>query len=162
VAFILSDERGADVLGAFARYRAYVRREGDRFPPGALSLVNSEWYFNPEDHRSPHDAWLQMASLREVAEGSRQKTRHLTCSIELLGAYHDVRLCFDYPRVFRYQCSAVNVSRGHADWRFDEFRVSESGHLLHEIEWHSQGETARWLIEASDVTYRWEALERAT
>ena len=39
-----------------------------------------------------------------------------------------------------------------ADWRYDEFRLSPAGHVLHEIEWAGAPSVeARWLIEASDV-----------
>ena len=44
---------------------------------------------------------------------------------------------------------------GHQDWRYDEFRVTDQGHVLHEIEWNGFLETGRWLIEASDVIHSW-------
>jgi hypothetical protein len=71
----------------------------------------------------------------------------LTFSIELLGAYHDLRLRLSYPRVFGYQLLGDAVAQGHSDWRYDEFRVSNNGHLLHEIEWWGHEATSRWLIE---------------
>jgi len=37
-------------------------------------------------------------------------------------------------------------------WRYDEFRLSENGHLLQEIEWATG---SRWLIEANDVEFNW-------
>jgi len=158
VAFILSDERDADPVGAFDRYRAYMDREEARFPARALSLIKSDWYFNPEDHRCPHDAWLEVATMREPASGARHEIRHLTFSIELLGAYHDLRLRLSYPRVFGYQFLGDAVAQGHSDWRYDEFRVSNNGHLLHEIEWWGHEATSRWLIEADDVVFEVETL----
>jgi len=44
---------------------------------------------------------------------------------------------------------------GHDDWRYDEFRLADEGHLIHEIEWWGRGEVARWVIEASDVQFSW-------
>ena len=47
----------------------------------------------------------------------------------------------------------------HGNWRYDEFRVSELGHLLHEIEWAgargAQRRSFSWLIEADDIDFRW-------
>jgi hypothetical protein len=45
----------------------------------------------------------------------------------------------------------------HGDWRYDEFRLSERGHLIHEIEW-AYGVECRafsWIIEADDIDFRW-------
>ena len=43
------------------------------------------------------------------------------------------------------------------DWRYDEFRLSERGHLIHEIEWapQVQGKPLSWIIEADDIDFRW-------
>ena len=35
--------------------------------------------------------------------------------------------------------------------RFDEFRLSASGHVIHEIEWCGARDTTRWLIESSNI-----------
>ena len=48
-----------------------------------------------------------------------------------------------------------NGTLGHRDWLYDEFRLGDDGHILHEIEWSGPHETARWLIEASDVEFTW-------
>ncbi len=42
------------------------------------------------------------------------------------------------------------------DWLYDEFRLSDNGHLLHEIEWADGG---RWLIEADDIEFDWRPFE---
>lgn len=82
--------------------------------------------------------------------------RSTAIRIRLLGAYHDGVIELFYPEVVRYQLNARDVSAGHRDWRYDEFRLSDSGHVIHEIEWASVGESARWLIEARDVHFSWE------
>ncbi len=159
--FILADQRGADIREAFRRYRHYLETERHRFPAGALALATSEWYFNPEDHRSPHDAWLQHIVVQETGRGERQQHRAAGLSIQLLSAYHDLVLSFTYGRVFGYALDAQEVEGGHFDWRCDEFRVNERGHLLHEIEWSGMREGARWLIEADDVALEWSACARS-
>jgi hypothetical protein len=146
------DGRDDDVVGAFKRYRDYVESVRNTFPPSAYVLATSEWYFNPEDHRSPHDAWLETLHLTEPSSGERQEIRTLSLDIRLLGAYHDGFIELRYPRVFGYRLNLDTGERGHGDWRYDEFRVSARGHLVHEIEWRGGD---RWLIEASDLQLTW-------
>ena len=42
-----------------------------------------------------------------------------------------------------------------ADWRFDEFRLSDRGNLVHVIEWYHLAEVAQWIIESDDVVFSW-------
>src|SRR5262249_9383676 len=123
-----------------------------RFPASAYALVSSDWYFNSTAHRCPHDARLLDL---HVAEHEESDESTASIQISLQSAYQDGRIVLRYPRVFRYSLDFSDASLGHSDWRYDEFRVAESGHLLHEIEWWRMQETARWLIEAEDVHYEW-------
>jgi hypothetical protein len=53
---------------------------------------------------------------------------------------------------------ALNINRcngGHRDWRYDELRVSGQGTLIHEIEWSDAHAIGSWIIEASDLEFRW-------
>ncbi len=75
--------------------------------------------------------------------------------IRLLAAYCDGHIEFDYREVFNFQLSYFGQSYGHQDWRYDEFRVTDNGHVVHEIEWCGAIDTGRWLIEAADVDYAW-------
>jgi hypothetical protein len=152
MAFYLARERDEDVAGAYVRYQEYLRQHQDRFPPGGYALATAEWYQDPNDHRSPHDGWLNRITISEPASGDRQEERITSIRVELLGAYHDGIVVFNYSRVFRYSLRDVRSIHGHQGWRYDEFRVSDDGFLLHEIEW-SNG--ANWLIEASDVEFLW-------
>ena len=160
MAFILGEQRDADVLGAFQRYRQYLEQERHRFPPGGLALATSDWYFNLEDHRCPHDAWLQHLVIQESGSGERHQHRTVALAVQLLGAYHDLVLTFTYAGVHRYALDARQVREGHCDWRYDEFRVTPDNRLLHEVEWRGPGENARWLIEADDVVLEWGAIAR--
>jgi hypothetical protein len=155
MSFILSDQRYDDIVAAFERYGVYLRSVADRFPPSALELASSEWYWNFDDHRCPHDAWLESAVIGEPARGERQETRTVSLTVRLLGAYHDGHIEFVYPRVYRYELALTDGERGHCDWWYDEFRLSPKGHLLHEIEWCGARRTGRWIIEASDAMFRW-------
>jgi hypothetical protein len=156
MAFILAaDGRLDDVVGAFRRYQEYLQSLRDVFPPSAYALATSDWYFNFKDHRCPHDAWLETLSLSEPSFGERSEKRSLCLNVRLLGAYHDGYIELHYPQVFRYALNVSDGERGHRDWRYDELRVSDQGHLVHEIEWRCLGEIGVWVIEASDLEFRW-------
>lgn len=155
MAFILAND-GRDAA-AFLRYRDYLASVKAAFPPSAYALATSDWYGDFKDHRCPHDAWLEELSLTEPASGPRNTGRTLSLRLRLLGAYHDGHIELVYPQVFRYSLDLKAGNTGHGDWRYDELRLSEDGHLIHEIEWwdFEPTPTARWIIEASDVEYRW-------
>ena len=157
MSFILLAQRDLDCASAFANYRSYLGAARQGFPSGAYALASSDWYFDPRDHRCPHDAWLESVTCSELATGQRHELRGTTIRIRLLGAYHDGFIEFVYPQVFRYSFSSPSSSRGLGDWRFDEFRISPNGQLIHEIEWAGfPGEDgSRWIIESSDAEYRW-------
>jgi len=74
-----------------------------------------------------------------------------------VGAYHDGFIEFIYPQVFSYSMVSPSSTRGLGDWRSDEFRVSPLGHVIHEIEWagFESNKASRWIIEASDIEFRW-------
>lgn len=159
--FILAAQRDgspAEMIANFKRYQAFLEGSRSRFPPGAHALATSAWYYNFEDHRCPHDAWLEAATIRESVVGEPGERRTVALEIRLLDAYHDGHISFHYPQVFAYRHDAWDSGQAHQDWRYDEFRLSDPGHVLHEIEWAGRGATSRWLIEASDVHMTWEPL----
>jgi hypothetical protein len=154
--FLLStDGFDADGLGHYQRYKAYLRSVQAVFPPSAFALAFSDWYHDYSDHRCPHDSWLESVTVREPATGERQEERTLSIAVRLLGAYHDGHIELLYPRVFSYRLDTWQGEAGHCDWRYDELRLSERGTLIHEIEWCHMRDTGRWLIEASDLEFRW-------
>jgi len=158
MAFILSAQRNGPaerVNKAFRRYAEYVEANTSRFPPGALELATSSWYFDASDHRCPHDAWVESLEISEFGERGRQDVRNVEFRVTLLGAYRDGRITLHYPRVYGYEMRFSGGNRGHRDWRYDDFRVSEAGRLVHEIEWAGPTETGRWLIDALDVEFIW-------
>lgn len=155
--FILAAERDGseDVTHQFRAYLEYLEENQRRFPPSAFDLATSSWYYDHRDHRCPHDAWLRELRIEEPASGERLEQRTVALRVLLLGAYHDGHIELYYPRVFRYDLTLEDGKDGHRDWRYDEFRLSDDGHLLHEIEWAGPTTTGRWLVEASDVQFSW-------
>jgi hypothetical protein len=156
MAFILSsDKRDEDVVSAFNNYRDYVHKLKTTFPPSAYKLAVSDWYHNFNDHKCPHDAWLEEFSIIEPSEGERSESRKTELRVKLLGACHDGYIELRYRNVATFKIDAFNVKTGHGDWRYDEFRLSNTGLLIHEIEWSSNVDTSNWLIEAEDIEYEW-------
>ena len=153
--YILADQRDNDVAGAFKRYRAYLQTVRARFPSTAFALSTSDWYFNFGDHRCPHDAHLEWLKIEESRIDKESNLRAVSIAVRLLGAYDDGAIELRYPTVYAYQLRFLGDECGLWDWRYDEFRLSEGGHLVHEIEWCRLSETGRWVIEASDVEFRW-------
>lgn len=159
--FILAAERGSanEVTKNFRAYGKYVADNRGRFPPSAYALATSDWYYDPGDHRCPHDAWLEEVRIEEPAAGERLEQRTVAVRVRLLGAYHDGQIELYYPRVYRYQLELAAAERGHGDWRYDEFRLTDGGHLIHEIEWAVDHNAGRWVIEASDMEFVWRSGE---
>ncbi len=158
MSFILSAQRKPEtILSAFEQYRAYLASIAASVPSGAYALATSEWYFDPRDHRCPHDAWLESITVAEGRLEDRSDQRMTTIRVRLLGAYHDGFIELVYSPVIRYSLNNPSSMRGLGDWLYDEFRVAPAGHLIHEIEWagFSPGEGSRWIIEASDVEFQW-------
>lgn len=143
------------------RWREYeqrLQRIKKRLSPSVQEFALADWHYNPEDHRCPHDAWLEQLTLRELGSEENVQDRHLEIEIRLLGAYHDGHIellyrdvesyCFDQPhRKDRWHTTV----KGHRDWLVDEVDLSH-GNVLHAIEW-SDG--AYWAIECKSFYYKW-------
>jgi hypothetical protein len=156
--FILSEQRGQDVDEAFRLYKDYLQLNEGLFPKSAYALATSEWYWDFTISGCPHDGWLKSLTINEPATGTRQENRTVEIKIELLSPYHDGVIEFHYPKVFGYRFNALDLEMGHRDWRYDEFRIDDSGNLIHEIEWFGPEATAKSWIVATDVIYKWTPL----
>jgi hypothetical protein len=155
MAYYLSREREQDVMAAYRRYQQYLQEHSSEFPPGALALGTSEWYQNPNDHRCPHDGRLDTLFVSEITNQDQKHT--ITMRVRLVAAYHDGFIEFTYPQVFAYRLESESSEKRPVDWLYDEFRLAENGHLIHEIEWASgsSDQIFRWTIEASDIQCHW-------
>src|SRR5262245_38438131 len=114
--YILAAQRDLDRDGSGPRYREYLQQNAARFPPKAFALATSDWYFDPADHRCPHDAWLERFDLSEPSAGRRHEIRSVSLTVTLLGAYHDGIIQLRYPRVYQYKIEAGSIASGHTDW----------------------------------------------
>ena len=104
---------------------------------------------------------LKSVLFNEPSCGERSEDRTVAIRVRLLGAYHDGHIELVYPHVFQYNLYLQDAAHGHRDWRYDEFRLSGAGHLVHEIEWSGPANVGRWLIEASDFIYTWHTSTRS-
>jgi hypothetical protein len=112
--------------------------------------IRSAWYAFPEDHRCPHDAWLECVTITEIASGDRHEKRELEIQMRLLGAYHDGTIEFTYKRVTSYSLQALRASRGHGDWLRDEVEERD-GSILHTVLLAN----GKIQIEAREIEYKW-------
>jgi hypothetical protein len=153
MAFYLSKERNEDVVGAYRRYQQYLIDHEKAFPPGAYALGTEEWWQLPSDSRSPHDARLEEFSIVENG-GADRNERSTAIRMTLMGS---VTIKLYYPRVFKFDLQTATCLQGLGDWLYDEFTVSNDGHMIHEIEWagFGKGEGSRWIVEASDIEVQW-------
>jgi len=147
--FILNAQRSKDCLAAFRRYAKYLESVQDKFPNSAYQLGTADWYFDSGNPKCPHDGHLVSVTIAEQPLNGRNRT--ISIRTVLQGAHNGSRMEFFYPRVFQYRFDFTGTHPSHSDWRYDEFRLSERGNVLHEIEWCHASDTARWIIEASDV-----------
>jgi len=153
--YILANERNNDVTSAFANYRKYLAAHKEKFSDSAFKLASSEWWYDFTNHKCPHDSWLERALIIEPSEGERNEKRTTEVKVMLLAAFHDGYIELTYKNVASMNLDSSNVKQGHKNWRYDEFRYTNSGLFVHEIEWSAIEETANWKIEAEEIEYSW-------
>lgn len=73
----------------------------------------------------------------------------------MLGAYHDGRTRLRYKNVHGARISLSDARGGPTEIYRDEIRLSDTGLVLHEIEFLA-GDS--WLIECEDMDQQWEEL----
>jgi len=156
MAFLLGGGgRGGARFEAYAEYLESIR---DRLPESAYAFAAAPWHYDFSDPRCPHDSWVESLTVSEPSSGERRQQRSVEIAVRLLGAYHDGHILLTYKSVRGYLLNSLHDSHGagHGDWLTDEIRLSDSGLVLHEVEFSRGG---RWVIECKDVAYEWEQAE---
>lgn len=169
MAFILSTDTPegseddlASLNSRFVAYLKYLRSVRDKLPPSAYEFAVADCHYDPSSHECPHDSWVESLTISEPFSGDTREYRGIEISLRLLGAYHDGHIELTYQDVKSYSLETPAEFRmpphnvGHGDWLTDEIRLSQGGHVIHEIEF-SRG--SRWIIECVDILYRWQAFE---
>ena len=116
--------------------------------------ISFDWYHLAEDHRSPHDAWVECITISEPSSGDRHQNRGLEIHVQLIGAYHDGTIEFTYKRVHHYSIQAMRDTAGHGDWLEDGVDVRRHDTLLHRVTLTNGG----FEIEAEGIEYMWTPL----
>ena len=149
--FLLSADRADASRDCLAEYRAYLAENAHRFPRGAYRLAKAPWYTEPLHFRCPHGARLGSWTYASDGDGTPGGLRILLHSADLRG-----RIIFLYKDVYARRMHIFD-GRGVRDtrWRFDELRVTDDGHVLHEIEWNEPAGVGTLLIEAADVEFHY-------
>jgi hypothetical protein len=98
---------------------------------------------------------VSLSRFIEPSSGERRQVRTLCLTVRLFGAYHDGFIELRDPRVFTYRLDVEDGDSDHHDWRYDEFRLSNRGNVIHEIEWSGLHDVGTWFVEASEVELAW-------
>ncbi len=141
-------------------YQKYLKSNKEKIPSSAYDFATAEWHYNTMDARCLHDSWLEEYRFGEVSESQGKfKLKSTKMYLKLLGAYHNGYLKIHYKNLKEYSLKsnrdffAPVDFKGfvHHDLLHDEVRLSESGFVIHEIEWVN----ANWIIECEDIFYEW-------
>lgn len=157
---IWSPQEAEACFGAYSQYLESIKNS---IPASAFEFAVATWHYQHDDHRCPHDGWVEHVKIWESASGDRKQHRKIQIDLRLLGAFHDGCLDLSYKNVGSYRLDAPprgeprrSAHVGHGDWLIDEIRLSDNGLVLHEILFRSRG---RWLIEAADISSEWKPFE---
>lgn len=67
----------------------------NQLTPAACNFASAPWHYDFNDHRAPHDGWVEETVIGEAASGERKEHRSLEIVIKLFGAYHDCQAGVD-------------------------------------------------------------------
>jgi hypothetical protein len=160
---ILTDAWGSErdeAHAAWVRHEAHIATIRAQLPPGALAFAEAPWHYDHEDHRCPHDAWVEHVLVSEPAGGSRRNRRRIDIEVRLLGAYHDGYLVLRYRNVVAYRVEQPNHAQdrlyrrwvGHGDWLTDDIGLSVDGFVTHDVVFQWGG---TWRIECEELAHEW-------
>jgi len=141
------------MMDAHARYFQYVETNRARFPSSAYELAAARWRHDFNDHRALRDSWVESVKVcNESLLGGEDGNNFL--ELVTLGAYHDGRIRIRYKGIQSVSFGISDALGGPEIYR-DEIRLSESGLVLHEIEFLGR---ENWLIECEDMEQHWEPI----
>jgi hypothetical protein len=152
MAFILSAQRDKgsfeELRANWERYRDHLKAAEGWFPPSAFRLATSDWWYAFDRAEAPHDSRLLALRVRDIGAESYEGNSPSAIEVTLHSAYGGI-IHLRYPTVYRYSLEMpAGVDGVHDDWRYDEFHATESGRVVHTIEW-ARGTV--WQIEASEL-----------
>jgi hypothetical protein len=155
--FLIHSADYKELADARRRYTDYLRSVRADMPPEVFEFATASWHYDPADHRSLHDSWVEAVAVRESLRGANDDAAILSIELRLLAPYHDGLTTLLYEDVSRYEMSlrmgsapSADGGGGHGDWLVDEVRLVGDKRVLHEIEFSSG---ARWIIECGTLVH---------
>lgn len=148
----------------FSDYCEYLASIKDKLSENVFNFAIADWHYNPDDHRCPHDAWLESLNISEVRDIENPRNNEdIQIDIVLLGAYHDGRIHLSYKGVTYYNLGKAPLvgkqaevfgkpAATHGDWIIDEISLSEENLVVHTIAFSNEVE---WVIQCKDFEYQW-------
>src|SRR5437868_6996619 len=108
VAFILNTMHNStitadEVKASYARYYEYLDSIKDKLPASTYDFARADWHYDSNDPRSPHDAWVDTVTVRELSPEKKAQEREIEIHVRLLGAYHNGHIELLYKKVVSYQ-----------------------------------------------------------
>lgn len=137
---------------AHCRYAEYLDRHRSKFPPAAFGYASAEWQENFNDCRAPHDSWVSEVKFVDRPLPGAGADRRTDLEIVLLGAFHDGHLHLRYTEVQSFHLTSTTAALGAIEVYRDEVRLSDNGHVVHEIEFLG---AENWLVECKDMEWAW-------
>lgn len=136
--------------------RAYLASISEGLTANVKAFALQDWYYDPNDHRCPHDSWLEQLTVDESAKGERKEKRCIAIRLRLLAPYHDGEILFTYENVRRYDFDALADFKsppygvGHGDFLQDEIRLLHDGLIEHQIAF---SRSSTFVIECADIGF---------
>jgi hypothetical protein len=158
------DDSFEEMERQFSDYQVYLNSLKNKLPETVFNFATADWHYNPEDHRCPHDAWLESFNISEVRDiENPRNNRDIQIDMILLGAYHDGRIHLSYKEVIYYNLEKAPLvgiqaeifgkpAITHGDWLIDEIGLSEENLVVHRIVFSNEAE---WIIQCKDFEYKW-------
>lgn len=151
-----ADADYVEIRSRFEQYLQHLEAIKSKLPARVYEYAVASWRY---DHGEVglHDSWLESLNIFEPSSGQRHQERKIEIEAKLLGAYHDRILTLHYFGVRKYKIQSPagyidppSHKTGHGDWLYDEFNLSRSGRVVHEVRF-SRGST--WWIECDDMEF---------
>lgn len=143
------------VKDKFEIYYLYLKENQSKFPKSAYDFAFADWHYNPQDPKSPHDAWIESVNIFEIRSPEARKSEGIGINICLLNASHNGQIKITYKNIKSYSLNLTSnlyEKNTHGDWLLDELYLSENDNVIHEIELLMNG---NWKIECEDIIYNW-------
>ena len=78
-----ADDGNVFAKSCFTKYFEYLRCVESRLPASARQFAMAPWHYDEQDHRCPHDSWLEALTISKPSSGVRCEIRSINILIRL-------------------------------------------------------------------------------